>query len=182
MRRGGPLHIFAAALERIAVALTDLLAVIVSVLLSALASVVLWQVISRYVVGEPSVATEDLVQILLPWFGLLGAAWTFRMKGQLAVEFLSTLLHGEMLLVVTVAVDILILFFALVVMAWGGSEYSFERLSRGQLTEILDFPVGYIYMAVPVGGLLIALFALSDIVAILRGAKPASGPDRGGAL
>lgn len=169
MGRGGLLAAITDALNGFAAAFTGLLKVAVSLLLSALAAVVLWQVISRYVIGQPSVVTADLVQILLPWFGLLGAAWTFGEKAQLSVELLSTILRGRSAALVCILIDLLIFIFAALVMVWGGGDYALERLNRGQLTEILGFPVGYIYMAVPVGGAFIAFYALTDVTGSLNG-------------
>lgn len=162
--------------ERLVAQLMRGLGAVVMTLLCLLAGVVLWQVISRYLIGRPSVATEDLVQIFLPWFGLLGAAWTFGEGRQLAVEFLSTRVEGRTAVVVAVLVQALTFTFATVVMVWGGAGYALTRLGHHEATEILAFPVGFIYMAVPVSGACIALVAVADTVAALAGRTPTHRP------
>lgn len=143
--------------------------------------VVLWQVASRYLLGRPSVVTEDLAQILLPWLGLIGAAWTYGQGQQLSIDLLMPALRGRAARRLAIAIRIAALVFALGVMVIGGGRYALERFERGQRTEILGAPVALIYLAVPVSGLFITLFALSDIAAAASGLRVAGmiGDDEG---
>lgn len=56
-------------------ALENILAHLLVVLMGLMVLNVLWQVFSRYVIGEPSAFTDELARFLMIWLGLLGAAY-----------------------------------------------------------------------------------------------------------
>ena len=155
--------------RRAADACSRLLGGVTVALTLALLVVVLWQVLSRYLFNNPSVVTEDLVKVLLPWVGLLGAAWTYGQGRQLAIELLPSRLSGRSARNLHIVIRGAAVVFAVTVMVVGGAVYTYDRLQRGQLTEVLRFPVGIIYLAAPISGLLIAGFALADIADLLAG-------------
>ena len=67
----------------------------VGVIFFVLLSVVLWQVISRYALVNPSTITEELSRFLLMWLGLFGASYTLAEKGHLAIDILPEKLTGK---------------------------------------------------------------------------------------
>ena len=90
------------------------------VLVVALVSSVAWQVMSRYLLSDPSPWTEELARFLLIWIGMLGASLAFRERAHLGLELLPAKLEGmsaTMLRFFTLAV---IAFFAATVLIAGG--------------------------------------------------------------
>ena len=59
--------------------LDSVLAFILMILMATIVIDVTWQVLSRFIVGNPSSVTEEIARFLLIWIGLLGAAYAFRM-------------------------------------------------------------------------------------------------------
>jgi TRAP-type C4-dicarboxylate transport system permease small subunit len=51
----------------------------------------------------------------------------------------------------------------------GGRELEAKTLHSGQLSPALQIPVGWVYLAVPVAGLLFLAFSLERIVELLAG-------------
>ena len=142
------------------------------VLMSVLVIDVLWQVFSRYVLGDPSSVTEELARFLLIWVGLLGAAYAAGQRMHLAVDILPNKLDPPKKARLDILLLVGIIIFTLAVMVFGGSRLVQITLFLGQTAAALQMPLGYIYIALPVSGLLIAFYALIEIIEILKGVPP----------
>lgn len=125
--------------------------------------VVLWGVLSRFVVAVPSRWTEELAVILLNWTALLGAAVAFRNRQHLGVDYIFQKLDAEARHWNAIIIQGLIVLFALVVMLWGGGQLAWNTLGTGQVTAALGVRIGWTYLAVPLSGLSIALFSIEEI-------------------
>jgi TRAP-type C4-dicarboxylate transport system permease small subunit len=55
---------------------------------------VLWQVFTRFVLRHPSSFTEELARYMMIWVGLLGSAYASGRKSHLALDLLTSHLHG----------------------------------------------------------------------------------------
>jgi TRAP-type C4-dicarboxylate transport system permease small subunit len=71
----------------------------------------------------------------------------------------------------------LILLFALAVMGYGGARLVWVTLHLGQTAAALRMPLGYVYIVLPLSGLLIAGYAGAALIGLVRGQRPA--PDAG---
>ena len=69
--------------------LDSILAHLLVLLMGLMVLNVLWQVFSRYVLGEPSAFTDELARFLMIWLGLLGAAYVSGKKGHVAIDVLA---------------------------------------------------------------------------------------------
>ena len=75
--------------------LNKVLEILGAVLLVGMVAVVLWQVFSRTVLGNPNTVTEELVRFGLVWFAMLSSAYVVGQKAHLAVTVLSEKLSGK---------------------------------------------------------------------------------------
>lgn len=135
---------------------------------------VLWQVMSRYVLKNPSTWTDELVRYLLVWIGLLGGAYVAGQKLHLAIDLLPMRLTGRAHHVLGLAIQVLIATFAVAVLGIGGAQLVKLTFLLGQTSAALALPLGYVYAALPLAGILIvfysAVFATEHVEA-LRGEK-----------
>ena len=125
--------------------------------------VVLWGVLSRFIVAVPSRWTEELAIILLTWTALLGAAIGFKNRQHLGVDYVFEKLDSDAKRLNAIIVQVLIILFAVCVLIWGGSNLVLKTLSTGQITAALGVRVGYTYLAVPLSGIAIVLFAVDEM-------------------
>lgn len=133
-------------------------------LLAIQVSAVLWGVFTRYAVGNQAGWTEELARYLLIWISLLGAAYAVASRSHIAISLLPDSLEGSRKLLVNRIIDLLVLFFAVVVLIIGGSYYVWLTFTLGQRAPSLDLPIGIVYLVVPLSGLFIAFFQLKDII------------------
>lgn len=123
---------------------------------------VLWQVASRYLVGSPSIFTDELANFLLIWVGLLGAAYASGKKMHLAIDFLPQKLEGKRKKHLFFVITVLIVLFAVTVMLVGGVRLVYLTLLLEQLSPSLQIPLGYVYLVIPISGVFIIYYSISN--------------------
>ena len=64
-------------------------------IMAALVLDVLWQVLSRYILKNPSAWTEELAAFLLVWAGLLGSCIALRQKAHLGIDYFVEKFHQD---------------------------------------------------------------------------------------
>lgn len=137
------------------------------VLFALLVLVVVWQVFSRQVLDSPSAWTEELARYTFVWVGLFATALVFSERGHIAVDFVVKKFSESQQKVVAVCVQVAIIFFAVVVLVYGGI-----RAADGawnQQLSALPTQVGVMYLAMPITGAMIAFYAVYHLIAVLRG-------------
>ncbi len=140
-----------------------LLGTLVTLLMGVLVLNVLWQVASRFIIGQPSSFTDELAGYLLIWVGLLGAAYATGKKQHLAIDLISKKMSAKHKKYHETLINSLIILFALVVLMIGGSNLVFITFYLNQISSALQLPIGYVYLVLPLSGLFICYYAVSDI-------------------
>jgi len=125
---------------------------------------VLWQVFTRFILGDPSSYTEELARYLMIWVGLLGAAYAAGKRMHLAVDLLPMKMKGRKKHILGMVIDGFTLLFAVAIMIVGGSRLVWIMLYLGQTSPALQVPLGVVYLAVPLSGLLISFYAICFIL------------------
>ena len=137
-------------------------------LMSVLVLDVLWQVFSRYLLSSPSSFTDELAGFLLIWVGMLGAAYVAGRKEHLAIDILiqkSPPARQRLLLYI---IRSLILLFALSVMVTGGVILMYTRFVLHVKSAALQLPLGYVYIVLPISGLVIMFNEVLHILEIKK--------------
>ncbi|WP_122939641.1 TRAP transporter small permease [Brachybacterium sp. EE-P12] len=137
--------------------------------------VVMWQVFTRQVLASPSGWTTTVSQYLFIWLVLFSVAMVFGERGHVAVDFFARLLPRPAQRGTSVLVEVSILAFALLGLVWGGIRGM--AISWDQAIPGLPVSVGQMYLALPIAGVLIALFAAEDLVRAVRGEDLLGGDD-----
>ena len=145
------------------------------VLFVVLVAVVMWQVFTRQVLQAPSGWTTTVSQYLFIWLVLFSVAMVFGERGHVAVDFFARLLPRPAQRGTSVLVEVSILAFALLGLVWGGIRGM--AISWDQAIPGLPVSVGQMYLALPIAGVLIALFAAEDLVRAVRGEDLLGGDD-----
>ena len=145
------------------------------VLFAVLVVIVVWQVFSRQVLNSPSAWTEEAARYTLVWVGLFATALVFSERGHIAVDFVVKKFSGSGQKAVAVIVQLSIIFFALVVLVYGGLRASSG--AWGQSLSALPLTVGQMYLVMPITGVMIAFYAVYHLQAVLRDTEEAIAHD-----
>ncbi len=121
---------------------------------------VLWQVFGRYVLNQSYSFTEEFARFALIWLSILGAAYLNGQREHLSMDFLIRQLSPEKKKRRLQIIEILMFLFALVVMVIGGGNLVYTTLYLGQISPAMHISLGYVYLIVPLSGLLIMFYAV----------------------
>jgi len=144
--------------------LNRFLGIFLAFLMALMTLDVLWGVFTRYVAGSQSSWTEELARFLLIWIGLLGAAYAAGQRMHLAIDLLPRRLDKAGRRRLQVVINVLVITFAATVMVVGGFRYVYLTLTLGQTSPALQIPMGYVYLIVPISGLLVILYKLVELI------------------
>jgi TRAP-type C4-dicarboxylate transport system permease small subunit len=137
-------------------------------LMSIMVLNVLWQVATRFILRDPSSYTEEMARYLLIWVGLLGASYAVGKRVHLAIDLLPGKLHGWRKEALSLFIEISIFGFALLVLVIGGYRLVSLTLSLGQRSAALRMPLGYVYLVLPLSGVLMMFFSGGKVIEGIR--------------
>ncbi len=148
--------------------LNKILEVFLVILMSVLVVDVLWQVISRYLLSAPSSFTDELAGYLLIWVGMLGAAYVAGRHEHLAIDILLQRSRPPVQKRLSMFIHIAIFLFALTVMVIGGIILMYTRFVLGVKSAALQLPLGYVYIVMPISGLIIMYYKVLHIMELRK--------------
>lgn len=140
-----------------------------------LVAVVIWQVFARQVLSTPSAWSTTVSQYLLIWLVLFSVAMVFGERGHVAVDFFARMLPRGGQRITNVLVALSIFAFAALGLVWGGLRGM--SISWHQAIPGLPVTVGQMYLALPIAGVIIAVFSVDDLVRAARGEDMLAGDD-----
>ncbi len=161
-------------IEKISRILESILKFFLCVLFISLIATVLWQVFSRLISKisvayqlpqfiQPSKWTEELATFQLAWLALLGAAYAMRTYAHLGFESIEQGMSPRMKIFTDYSARFAVILFCVCVMVYGGSKLVLMTLELNQITPALQIPMAYVYVVIPLSGLLMAFFALEGV-------------------
>lgn len=161
--------------------LDRLLGIVLVVMMAMAVLNVLWQVATRFVLGDPSTVTPELARYLLIWLSILGASYVVGQRGHLALELLLEKLSGRALRVVQFLILGCVGAFALFVMVVGGGRFVYIQATLGQTSPSLGWPLWTVYTVIPLSGLIMLVYTGIHALQLYRATGPfetdASGED-----
>ncbi|HEX6209691.1 MAG TPA: TRAP transporter small permease [Methylomirabilota bacterium] len=125
---------------------------------------VLWQVFTRFVLRAPSSYTEELARFLLIWLSLLGAAYATRLRLHLAIDLFPSRFQGASRRRADLFIHACVFLFALLAMVIGGLRLVYLSFALSQISAALRVSLGYVYLVVPVSGLLIMFYVIAAVL------------------
>jgi TRAP-type C4-dicarboxylate transport system permease small subunit len=133
----------------------------VAVILGAVALLVCWQVFARYVLHASPYWVEEFSVTALMWIGLLGSAACVWTGSHMSLELLVRRLPAAARVWVQIAQDVIVGLFAVFLCTQGWVLAEATMTSR---MSTIPLPIGVSYLALPVAGVVMALFAFASAV------------------
>lgn len=97
---------------------------------------------------------------------MFAAAYVFGKREHMRMGFLADKLNKKKLTILNAIIEIIIIAFALIVMVYGG--ISITSLSMTQKTASLGIPMGYVYIVIPITGVVIAVYGVLNVICLIR--------------
>lgn len=125
-----------------------------------------WQVITRYILKDPSPWSEELVSYLFAWMALLGASVVTGERGHMNIPIVVDKMGNKAKKALLVLAEVIAFLFSAVILVYGGIEIT--SLAMGQLTSSLGIAIGWFYIVLPLCGVLNMIYAAINTVDILK--------------
>lgn len=126
-----------------------------------------YQIISRYFFNSPSTISEELLTYSFTWLALFSAAYVFGKRDHMRMGFLADKLPQNTKRILDIIIELGIIIFAAVVLLYGGIRIM--KLTMTQVTASLGIPMGVVYTAVPLSGVMIILYGILNIADLATG-------------
>lgn len=126
-----------------------------------------YQVITRYVLGNPSSWSEELVSYLFAWMALLGASLVCGERGHMNIPLLVDKANPGAKKALCIFAELVAAGFAATILVYGGAQIT--KLAMGQMTSSLGVAIGVFYVVLPLSGVLNVIYSIMNIVEILNG-------------
>ena len=140
--------------------------------ISFLAMVLLtcWQVLTRYVLQNPSSWSEELVSYLFAWMSLLGASLITSERGHMNIPVVVEKMPETLKKGFSIFAELVAFVFSAVILLYGGVQIT--SLAMGQMTSSLGVAIGVFYIVLPLSGILNMVYTAMNIYDIVKGNIP----------
>ena len=120
------------------------------------------QIVSRYVMNNPFIWTEELARCLYIWLTFFGTATLMKEWEHIYIDYLLNKLPNSWRKIFRLFIDILILFFLYYVIL--GSLNMMSKSSKVILPTIKFLSMSDLYLALLIGSICSSLYLIEDII------------------
>ena len=114
------------------------------------------QVVTRTIFNNPLTWTEELCRYSMVWLAMIGSGVAVKHHSHIAIDILKNILPEKAVRIIDRLNLVLIVLFA-VVLIWFGLGLCAKNMR--QITPGLKLPMGVVYGAMPVGGIIMLFYA-----------------------
>ncbi len=108
--------------------------------------------------------TEELTIFSIILFTLIWSDYAFGIKKHIAIDILSSSLGAENQKRLAVFIEVVIILFTVLILLIGGGRFVWITFKLGQVSAVMHIPKGWIYLALPVSGLIILFYSILNII------------------
>ncbi|KGJ88296.1 Tripartite ATP-independent periplasmic transporter DctQ component [Colwellia psychrerythraea] len=121
-----------------------------------------WQVLSRYLLHEPSSVSEEIARFLLIWISMIGAVYCYRTKAHLGLDILTNKMKPQQQQQVELFSHLVVFIFSAFVLIVGGCKLVQLSFDPVQISPALSLPMGLVYLVMPITGVLFCFYAVVE--------------------
>lgn len=155
------------ALHKIRKGMNVVVSTICIVLFAVMVIVGTYQIVTRFIFNSPSTVSEELLTYTFAWMAIFSSAYVFGKRDHMRMTFIVDKLPKAQRKILEIAIEILIIAFAVVVLVYGG--FTIMGLTMTQKTASLGVMMGVIYSVVPICGILIAIYGVLNVIDLCAG-------------
>lgn len=135
----------------------------------AMCVIVFWQVVSRFIVRDPSRWSEEVARYLMIWMTFLASSVGISRRTHLGLTIVVDSIKNPIAsLIVRIVQDLCIIAFALV-LCFYGLQYAVEGARQTGMS--IPIRMSVVYGVIPLSGLFMVINALENIASAIRESK-----------
>lgn len=123
---------------------------------------ILWQVLTRFILKIPATFTDETVRFLMIWTCLLGSSLAFGYKKHINVTILIDRFSPFWKNVVQILFYFVITIISIFILIIGGIKIM--NIAMIQKASVTQIPMGYVYSVIPISGCFTLLYTIFDII------------------
>ncbi|MCS7018557.1 MAG: TRAP transporter small permease [Cytophagales bacterium] len=135
----------------------------------SLVVIIFVQILMRYVFKNPLVVTEELSRFVLIYLCMIGASYVSGRRAHLSIEILKN--HHHFARYSALITEVIKFVFITLVMVAGGYYLNRNVYWLNQTSAVLRIPLFYVYLIIPVCGVLMLIYCTINIIAVVRNEK-----------
>ncbi len=136
--------------------------------LAIMVMLIFGQVVGRKVFSAAPSWTEELARYIHIFQVWIGASYAVKLRQHIRVEAFITRFHGKFRQVLEI-LSILVWFVMALFLAVFGTELVLSSIEHGQLAPAMQIPIWIAYLAIPLGGIGMAIRLIIQIKEVLKG-------------
>ncbi|WP_082735713.1 TRAP transporter small permease [Polycladidibacter stylochi] len=125
-----------------------------------------WQVVSRFILNDPSTFTEEALRFSTIWLVILGSAYATYNDLHFGMTLLTGSLRGMSAKLSKLFTQSVMLVFTLSVFLYGGYQVFISNLS--QVSPVLGISIGTVYSVFMISGVLSVVAIIVKLIEIIK--------------
>ncbi|SDI00120.1 TRAP transporter small permease [Alteribacillus bidgolensis] len=122
------------------------------------------QIFTRFF-GFPMSWPNEAMRFLFIWFVMLGSAYALREKKHIVVDFIGDSVPRKVTRIIDILVNVTILIFIGILIKYG---FQVVEVTSIQTSSVLRISMGYVFLSVPIGGILMLLYTVLNIIDLVK--------------
>lgn len=149
---------------------------ITALMLLVMVILVFLQVVSRAIMQSSFAWTEEAARYLMIWLTFLGASYAFQYAAHISIELFVSKLKGPLATFFKVLAALCSIAFLFVLIVKG-----IEIIDRSmvQRSAALRIPLGYVYLIMPISGVLMLLNVIDVTIKQIKGSSGQANAEKG---
>ncbi len=156
-------------LDKIAHVLFRVLKAVLVVMLAAMVVILVIHIIFRYILNSSLTWSEELLKIMLVWFGMLSVSVLAARREHVSLVVFKNMMPKKLSDFLTKFTQLITVLICVVVVVVG-TNYVLETGARP--TPALRMPYGYAYAAIPVSFIFVVFFEFRNLIQDITGKGP----------
>lgn len=121
-----------------------------------------WQVITRFIMNDPSKYTEELLRYALIWLTMLGTPYAYGKERHLSINVLTRKFDAKGKMKTNILIEFVVLFLSIAIFIVGGIMVTLN--SSGQISAALQMPMELYYVCAPISGALMVVYSVNRLL------------------
>lgn len=138
--------------------LNKILGAITAILMAIMVLGCCWQVVTRFLLSNPSKYTEEFLRYALIWLTMLGMPYAYGQDKHIAINLVTKTFRVKNLLVTKMVIEMIVLILSVFVLIIGGLMVTMN--SMGQISPAMQLPMPIYYVCLPISGVLMCIYCV----------------------
>ncbi len=149
--------------------LDKIIETVLAILVAGMVLGCIWQVITRFILQDPSKYTEELLRYMLIWVTMIGVPYAYGKDKHLSINLLVKNFQPKNENAMKLFIECIVMLLSVCVMIIGGVMVTAN--SAGQISPAMQLPMQVYYICVPISGVLMVIYGVNRILHLIAARK-----------